>query len=177
MYKVSKFASLIVCIFLLMGLMVSCGGSQEAPQTGDQEVELAENEVEQAENQETEQGAEEEGRRRLSAFDNPPTNLQILQVEEAGDLRPIMRGFNRGLGVRCVFCHEEGDFAKDTEHKEMARKMIAMVRHLNSEVFTWPDAPTATCFMCHRSRETPEFEPPPEESDETQTRQQSEEGS
>ena len=67
MYKVSKFASLIVCLFLLIGLMVSCGGSQEAPQTGDQEVELAENEVELAENQETEQGAEEEGRRRPSS--------------------------------------------------------------------------------------------------------------
>ncbi len=50
MYKISKFAPLIVCLFLLMGLMISYGGNQEVPQAENQEVELAEN-------QESEQGA------------------------------------------------------------------------------------------------------------------------
>ena len=135
MYKKSKFAPLIVCFFLLIGLGISCGGNQEA---------------QQAENQGAQQGAREEGRRRGAAFNHPLTNLQILQVEKAEDLRPIMRAFNAGLGVECGFCHEPPDFAKDTEHKERARNTIEMVRHLNSEVFTWPNAPRATCFMCHR---------------------------
>ena len=163
MYKISKFAPLIVCLFLLMGLMISYGGNQEVPQAENQEVELAEN-------QESEQGAGGgEGRPRGTAFNNPPTNLQILKVEKATDLRPIMRSFNAGLGEECGFCHEWPDYAKDTEHKERARDMIEMVRHLNSEVFTWPDAPRATCFMCHRGHEEPEFQPPPEESDDTET--------
>lgn len=136
MYEKSKFAPLIVCLFLLMGLGISA-----------------------------QQGSSEEGRRRGTAFDHPPTNLQILQVEKAADLRPIMRAFNAGLGVECEFCHEPPDFAKDTEQKERARHMIEIVRDLNSEAFTWPNAPRATCFMCHRGHEEPEFEPPPEESD------------
>ena len=130
MYKKSKFAPLIVFFFLLMGLGISA-----------------------------QQGASEEGRRRGTAFDHPPTNLQILQVEKAADLRPIMSAFNAGLGVECSFCHEPPDFAKDTEGKRRARNMIKMVQNLNSEVFTWPNAPRATCFMCHRGQQKPEFEP------------------
>lgn len=88
MYEKSKFAPLIVCLFLLMGLGISA-----------------------------QQGSSEEGRRRGTAFDNPATNLQILEVEKPEDLRPIMRAFNAGLGVECEFCHEPPDFAKDTEQK------------------------------------------------------------
>ena len=88
MYKISKFVLPMIGLVLLMGLGISA-----------------------------QQGSSEEGRRRGTAFDKPATNLQILQVEKPEDLRPIMRAFNRGLGVHCEFCHEEGDFAKDTEHK------------------------------------------------------------
>jgi len=144
-YKKSKFASLIICFFLLMGLGIWA-----------------------------QQGTSEEGRPRGTAFDNPATNLQILEVEKPEDLRPMMQAFNAGLGVECGFCHEPPDYAKDTEHKERARDMIEMVRYLNSEVFTWPNAPRATCFMCHRGHEDPEFQPPPAESADTETRRQSE---
>ncbi len=145
----SKSAPPVVGVILLIGLGISCGGNQEAQQS-----------------------TSEEGRRRGTAFDNPATNLQILEVEKPEDLRPIMRAFNAGLGVECRFCHEPPDFAKDTEQKERSRNMIVMVRYLNSEVFTWPNAPRATCFMCHRGHEEPELEPPPEESADTDTRRQ-----
>ena len=138
----SKFAPPVVGFVLLIGLGISCGGNQEAQQS-----------------------TSEEGRRRGTAFDNPATNLQILEVEKPEDLRPIMRAFNAGLGVECEFCHEPPDSAKDTEQKERARHMIEIVQDLNSEAFTWPNAPRATCFMCHRGHEEPEFQPPPEESD------------
>jgi len=65
-----------------------------------------------------------------------------------------MRAFNAGLGVECEFCHEPPDFAKDTEQKERARHMIEIVQDLNSTAFTWPNAPRATCFMCHRGHES-----------------------
>ncbi|MCZ6877582.1 MAG: c-type cytochrome, partial [Acidobacteria bacterium] len=122
----------------------------------------------QATAQEDQRGEDEEGHPPRNAFMFPPTNLQVLQVEEAEDLRPIMRAFTAGLGVGCQHCHEEGNFAVDTELKELARNMIRMVEHLNADVFTWSNAPTATCFMCHKGHEKPELEPPPE-SDDTQT--------
>ena len=80
MNKKSKFLPLIVCFFLLIGLGISCGGNQEA-----------------------QQGTSEEGRRQGTAFDNPATNLQILEVEKPEDLRPIMRAFNVGLGCTVSF--------------------------------------------------------------------------
>ncbi len=138
----SKFAPPVVGFFLLIGLGISYGG-----------------------NQEVQESTSEEGRRRGTAFDNPATNLQILEVEKVEDLRPIMRAFNAGLGVDCDFCHERPDFAKDTEQKVQARRMIKIVQDLNSTAFTWPNAPRATCFMCHRGHQEPEFQPPPEEPD------------
>ncbi len=88
MYKKSTFAPLIVCFFLLMGLVI-----------------LAQ------------QGTSEEDRRRGTAFDNPATNLQILEVEKPEDLRPIMRAFNRGLGVGCEFCTRKG-ISRKTQNKK-----------------------------------------------------------
>ncbi len=67
--KKSEFIPLIVCFFLLIGLSISCGGNQEA-----------------------QQGTSEEGRRRGTAFDNPATNLQILEVEKPEDMRPTYAG-------------------------------------------------------------------------------------
>ncbi len=101
--------------------------------------------------------------RRGTAFDKPPTNLKILEVDDPEDLRPIMRSFSASLGVNCRFCHDPQDWAKDLPHKETARRMIEMVRQINSEVFTWERAPRATCHMCHNGNVYPKFDPPSEE--------------
>ena len=158
MYKTSKRAPLLVCILALIGLSISCAVEQEGlPEQSQVD--------QQAAAQEDQSGEDEEGRPPRNAFMFPPTNLQVLQVEEAEDLRPIMRSFNAGLGVGCQHCHEEGNFAADTAIKENARNMIRIVEHLNTDVFTWPNAPTATCFMCHKGHEKPELQPPPESDD------------
>ncbi|MCZ6485827.1 MAG: hypothetical protein O6826_09025, partial [Acidobacteria bacterium] len=94
----------------------------------DQEGTLEQNqEDQQATAQEDQRGEDEEGHPPRNAFMFPPTNLQVLQVEEAEDLRPIRRSFTGGLGVGCHHCHEEGNFSADTELKERARNMIRMV--------------------------------------------------
>ena len=60
-----------------------------------------------------------------------PKNLKLLSPNS--DIRFIMRNFNEALGVQCTYCHVEGDFAADTNpKKEMARKMIAMVRLIDT---------------------------------------------
>ncbi len=94
------------------------------------------------------------------AFSEPATNLKVLKVDNPEDLRPIMQNFGRSLNVNCRFCHDTQDFAKDVPHKETARRMIEMVNQMNTEVFTWERAPTATCNMCHNGRVYPQFNPP-----------------
>lgn len=97
---------------------------------------------------------------RGDAFSKPATNLKVLEVEKPEDLRPIMQNFARSLGVNCRFCHNTRDWAEDIPHKETARKMIEMVKKINSDVFTWERAPRATCNMCHNGSVYPHFSPP-----------------
>jgi hypothetical protein len=62
------------------------------------------------------------------------------------------------LGVRCDFCHVQGDFASDEKpHKEIARKMIVMAREINAN---FPDGKMhVTCYTCHRGSEEPATKP------------------
>jgi photosynthetic reaction center cytochrome c subunit len=85
-----------------------------------------------------------------------PKNLKLITAEE---VRPMMGAFRRGLGVECSFCHVQGDFASDENpKKEMARKMITLVRDVNAK---FPDGKgKVTCFTCHRGAQEPVNAPP-----------------
>jgi hypothetical protein len=87
-----------------------------------------------------------------------PKNLKVLKAP-AAELMPIMRSFSAGLGVQCDFCHVKGDFSSDDNpHKDIARKMIVMAEHINSN---FPDGKVhVTCYTCHRGEEEPKTEPP-----------------
>jgi hypothetical protein len=86
-----------------------------------------------------------------------PKNLKVLKNPGA-QLIPIMRSFTAGLGVECDFCHVKGDFASDDNpHKDIARKMIVMAEHINSN---FPDGKIhVTCYTCHRGEEEPKTAP------------------
>ncbi|MHB1846172.1 MAG: c-type cytochrome [Deltaproteobacteria bacterium] len=94
-----------------------------------------------------------------------PKNLKVLPKDISdAELMAVMKGFSHGLGVRCDFCHvmkPQKDFAADTKNKDIAREMLQMTHRIDQEFFTWPKAPKATCFMCHRGEEKPLFAPPP----------------
>jgi len=85
-----------------------------------------------------------------------PKNLKLLDPAE---LMPTMHAFRVALGVKCEFCHVEGDFASDDKpHKEIARKMILLARDVNSK---FPDGKMhVTCYTCHRGAEEPLTSPP-----------------
>jgi len=89
-----------------------------------------------------------------------PKNLKLLAP--ASDIRFIMRGFNEALGVQCTYCHVQGDFAADTNpKKEMARKMIEMVRLIDnsfpSSAGVFPEGyHEVDCSTCHRGSVKPE---------------------
>lgn len=84
-----------------------------------------------------------------------PKNLKLLQPEH---LMETMQAFRVALGVRCDFCHVQGDFASDEKPpKEIARKMIVMAREINAK---FPDGKMhVTCYTCHRGAEEPATRP------------------
>jgi hypothetical protein len=84
-----------------------------------------------------------------------PKNLKVL---EPGGLMGTMRTFQAALGVKCEYCHVEGDFASDDNpHKLTARKMIVMERQINTN---FPDGKMhVTCYTCHRGAQEPATAP------------------
>jgi len=93
-----------------------------------------------------------------------PKNLKLLAPDT--DIRFVMQSFNEALGVRCTYCHVEGDFAADTNpKKEMARKMIAMARLIDtsfpSSTGVFPAGyHEVDCITCHRGSAKPEIMAP-----------------
>jgi tetratricopeptide (TPR) repeat protein len=100
-------------------------------------------------------------------------NLKVLPEKTPPEqLRAVMQGFTRALGVRCSHCHvgEEGkplstyDFPSDRNpKKEVARGMVKMVKKANEELREIrDDVPNARlagvevqCVMCHRGLAVP----------------------
>ncbi len=114
----------------------------------------------------------------------PPTNLMVLpSTMTRPEVVRVMRGFTRGLGVRCQHCHVgEGDdlskfdFASDAKpQKEIARAMLLMVTDINTKHLAGvgepaagaapgeTPAPKVTCYTCHRGTTKPLTAPPPGE--------------
>jgi len=86
-----------------------------------------------------------------------PKNLKVLKIPPA-ELIPTMRAYSAALGVRCDFCHVQGDFASDEKHeKAVARNMIVMAEEINAK---FPDGKVhVTCYTCHRGEEMPKTAP------------------
>jgi len=89
-----------------------------------------------------------------------PTNLKVLKVTSGAEVGPIMRTFTAGLGVQCVYCHVQGNFASDENpKKEVARHMIAMTQKINAE---FPGGKmVVSCYTCHRGEAEPKTAPEP----------------
>ncbi len=84
-----------------------------------------------------------------------PKNLKVLKPEE---VMPAMRSYTAALGVRCDFCHVEGDRASDANpHKATAREMIGMTRQINTHFGESKDR--VTCYTCHRGEQEPKARP------------------
>jgi hypothetical protein len=97
-----------------------------------------------------------------------PENLKVLPPDTGGrELRAVMTGFTRALGVRCSHCHagEEGeplstyDFVSDEPAaKGVAREMMLMLGEINERIGameTGESAVAVTCVTCHAGRAVP----------------------
>ena len=87
-------------------------------------------------------------------------NIQILKGRPAGSIPRMMNfGFGRSLGVGCFYCHEQGDWSKDTKRPlKVARDMIKMSATINNDLLSKMDLdlhggterPVVNCGTCHR---------------------------
>src|SRR5438445_1159065 len=93
-------------------------------------------------------------------------NLKLLAPD--ADIPFVMQNFNQALGVQCAYCHVEGDFASDgNPKKETARKMIAMVRQIDTSFTSSAGVFPAgyhevDCSTCHRGSVKPVTKAPKE---------------
>ena len=95
------------------------------------------------------------------------SRLEVLPKDiERRELMEIMKGYARGLGVRCHHCHvgEEGlplsefDFASDAKpNKEVARSMIRMTRQINDSLAKLGREAVleVSCVTCHHGQARP----------------------
>jgi hypothetical protein len=83
-------------------------------------------------------------------------NIKLLGDVPADQVLATMQFFEGSLGVGCDFCHL-ADRTTDTPKKDMARKMIQMVRDINKNTFGGETE--VTCYSCHRGQTNPPENP------------------
>jgi hypothetical protein len=80
-------------------------------------------------------------------------NIQLLRGIPSERLTKIMFSFKASLGVDCTYCHIKDQFEKDDKPaKQVARKMIQLVRDTNAKL---GGMTRVTCFTCHRGQTRP----------------------
>jgi photosynthetic reaction center cytochrome c subunit len=80
-------------------------------------------------------------------------NIQLLKGIPEDRLMSVMFAFKASLGVECTHCHIKDQFEKDDKPpKQVARKMITLVRDTNAKL---GGAARVTCFTCHRGQIRP----------------------
>ena len=147
------FLASCVILVLIAGVVIQARQSQQGAQTQGQQP----------------QGQQAQGQGRGA----PPQNLKVLpKTWSRQQVMSLMRTFTSALGVQCTHCHAgtppQLNYAADEKPtKEVARKMIHMVMHINEEHLKGigsaevparaAGAPPAlgepekvTCFTCHR---------------------------
>ena len=84
-----------------------------------------------------------------------------VQVLGSADLPSTMQSFVQALGLldkgTCAYCHVEDRSSDEKRPKQVARRMITMMRAING---TFPDGQQhVTCYTCHRGNTKPLTEP------------------
>ena len=80
-------------------------------------------------------------------------DIQVLPKSwSMAQVKKYMKSMNRGLGVKCKFCHDTKNFADNSKpYKEVSRDMIKLTMRINKVDFGGKD--TVTCFTCHKGKE------------------------
>jgi hypothetical protein len=104
------------------------------------------------------------GPRQTEPSDKVFVNISVMPGIPARQFLSIMNGgYAKALGVRCVHCHVETDFASDEKRpKRAAREMAVMHRMINQQLRGMKDIATPptenraiNCATCHRGMVDP----------------------
>jgi photosynthetic reaction center cytochrome c subunit len=85
-------------------------------------------------------------------------NVQILGDLSVGQFARSMVSITSWIAPKegCTYCHNAANFAEDTKYtKVVARRMLQMTQHINSEWKTHVAAVGVTCYTCHRGNAVP----------------------
>jgi photosynthetic reaction center cytochrome c subunit len=85
-------------------------------------------------------------------------NVQVLGDLSKPEFARLMVSFKNWLGAEegCNYCHNAPDFASDEKYtKVVARRMIQMTRHINSDWKQHVANTGVTCWTCHRGQAVP----------------------
>jgi photosynthetic reaction center cytochrome c subunit len=85
-------------------------------------------------------------------------NLKVLTDVSSAELLRVMTAITAWVSPQqgCNYCHEGADLASDAKYtKEVARRMIEMVRHINSDWKSHVLETGVTCYTCHRGNPVP----------------------
>jgi photosynthetic reaction center cytochrome c subunit len=82
--------------------------------------------------------------------------LGDLDIAEFGRTMNAMTQWVAPEDGGCLYCHVAGDFADDSKFtKVVARRMLVMVREINSNWKSHVRETGVTCYTCHRGRPMP----------------------
>ena len=107
----------------------------------------------------------------LVFMQDKPKNLQVLDFESERNLKKYMKSISKDLGVKCKYCHDLNDKSIDTDHKNIARKMMRMQMDLNKSFFALlgdslqmhEEMTQISCWTCHRGTKEPQTVQPKEQ--------------
>jgi len=87
-------------------------------------------------------------------------NVQVLKDVPVGEFTRLMASITTWVAPTqgCNYCHVAGNLAADDLYtKRVARRMIQMVQHVNSQWTQHVAATGVTCYTCHRGQPVPAF--------------------
>ena len=87
-------------------------------------------------------------------------NVEVLNDLTVGEFTRLMVAITEWVSPKegCTYCHADGDLAADTKYtKVVARRMLQMTRHINSNFQNHVAATGVTCFTCHRGQPVPAY--------------------
>ena len=85
-------------------------------------------------------------------------NVKVLGDESVGNFTRLMASITTWVAPTqgCAYCHDVKNMAADTLYtKVVARRMLQMVRHVNSGWKTHVAETGVTCYTCHRGQPVP----------------------
>jgi photosynthetic reaction center cytochrome c subunit len=96
-------------------------------------------------------------------LESPPAsevfvNVQVLNDLSATEFSRVMQAFSTWVAPEqgCEFCHNPDKLESDEKYpKVVARRMIQMTRHINSDWKAHVAGTGVTCWTCHRGQAVP----------------------